>query len=291
MWRYVITLSVWLMLGYTVPCSAAVLYNNPFNAAADLNDWSFYGADSGNWQIGTQSVTINNVANNLNGLSNPGGWGTEKYAVLNPPLDLLDARVRAQFNTTGNNNGYVAFELRKTGAADEYRTGITFQIHRYHMLIFDGATLLSSNVFFGVGNPRFDGMNTRGLFTLDAFVRDNQYSASILFQSDQGHVYHLTNQFGHATMSGTLVNALDSGNTAIRYMTHEASPFVYGFQILDAPVIPEPSTLALLMLGFAALRRLSRNPERSARISKPIDGERLVLKGEQRPVPPTCAVG
>jgi hypothetical protein len=68
-------------------------------------------------------------------------------------------------------------------------------------------------------------------------------------------VYYLTNQFGNATMSGTLNHALDSGNAAIRYTTHTASPYVYDFQILDVPSIPEPGTALLMLWGVALAGR------------------------------------
>ena len=221
--------------------SGDILYSNAFEQVTDMSDWTFSSLD----------YTV--VADTDGYLYAPGGWGSEKLGTLTvDPLSVADISLDVKFSSIGNDNGYLGLEVRENGG---YHTGVSFEMHRYYLAIYDGGVSVGTYYFNTGNNAGFNGMDI-GTYRLTAAVAGSTFTAQMYRDSTSSFLLDGT---GNNTFSGSLSTALSAGNIAMQVKTYTDSPRVYDYTASgQASAIPEPTSAMLLILGLAACARTLR---------------------------------
>lgn len=234
---------------------AAVLYQNPFDQASDLDDWLFTGDAVETWQIATLAAGtgVNAPA--------PSGWGHQKYAQLINPQAVADLAetanigLRTEFHVAGNTGSVTHFELRQ-GAS--FLTGFSVLLNREdgstsRMRIYDGDQLIATHLLDGNLSGHWD-TNQVTPYVLNAALYENRYTVSIYYPRLDRYLADTTTE--QTIFSGQLTTALDAGGAGFAITTFNTStPTIFDYQLFLTG-IPEPTTLILVITGGALLTML-----------------------------------
>lgn len=236
---------------------AAVLYQNPFDQASDLDDWLFTGDAVETWQIATLAAGtgVNAPA--------PSGWGHQKYAQLINPQAVADLAetanigLRTEFHVAGNTGSVTHFELRQ-GAS--FLTGFSVLLNREdastsRMRIYDGDQLIATHLLDGNLSGHWD-TNQVTPYVLNAALIDARYTISIYYPRQDRYLADTTTE--QTIFSGQLTTALDAGGAGFAITTYnESTPIIFNYQLFQS-VIPEPGTIIMVAIGALIMRQFKR---------------------------------